>query len=129
MTRCILISLILVFFYSCKESVPSGIIKPAKMQEILWDVLRADVLSQQISSRDSSKVLAEENVRLTKRVFAIHNVTEEQYQKSYSWYTRHPDKMKTILDSLNAQQIRKAALADSLLQKPLRKDTIINNIR
>lgn len=124
MTRCILICLLPVFFYSCKESVPSGIIKPAKMQEILWDVLRADALSQQITNRDSSKILAEEDVRLTRKVFAIHNITEEQFQKSYSWYTQHPDKMKTILDSLNAQQIRKAALADSLIKKPLRKDSV-----
>jgi hypothetical protein len=124
MTRCILIGLLLVFFYSCKESIPSGIIKPAKMQEILWDVLRADALSQQVVNRDSSKKLAEENVRLTKKVFAIHKITEEEYQKSYSYYTQHPDKLKTILDSLNAQQTRKAALADSLIKKPLRKDTV-----
>lgn len=124
MIRCTVISLILVFFYSCKESIPSGIIKPDKMQEILWDVLRADALSQQIINRDSSKKGAEENVKLTKKVFAIHNITEQQFQKSYSYYTQHPDKLKIILDSLNAQQIRKAAVEASVLQKPLRRDSV-----
>ena len=124
MIRCMVIGLILVFFHSCKESIPSGIIEPEKMQAIIWDVLRADALSQQIINRDSSKVLAEENVKLTKKVFEIHAITEEQYQKSYSYYTQHPDKLKTILDSLNARQIRKAAAVDSVFQKPFRKDSI-----
>ena len=124
MTRCTLICLVLLFFYSCKESIPSGVIKPAKMQEVLWDVLRADALSRQIINRDSSKKLAEENVRLTKKVFAIHNITEEQFQKSYSYYTQHPDKMKTILDSLNSQQIRKANADTLTLRKPVHKDSI-----
>jgi hypothetical protein len=107
MTRCILIISITVFFFSCKESIPFGIIKPAKMQQVLWDVLRADALSHEIVKIDPSKSLSDENIKLTKKVFLIHNITEEQFQKSYSYYTQHPDKMKTMLDSLNVQQVRK----------------------
>ena len=116
MIRCILIIFISVFFFSCKESIPFGIIKPSKMQEILWDVLRADALSHEIVKSDPSRSLSDENIKLTKKVFLIHNITEEQFQKSYSYYTRHPDKMKTMLDSLNAQQVRRNTI--EILQKP-----------
>ncbi len=105
MIRCILIFSIL-FFYSCKESIPSGIINQKEMQNILWDVLRADALSRQIVSTDSSKSLANESIALTSKAFLIHNITREQFEKSYSYYTHHPDIMKIILDSLNAQQTR-----------------------
>ena len=110
MIRCILIIFISVLYCSCKESTPSGIIKPKEMQVILWDVLRADALSQQIVKKDSSVSLADENVRLTKKVFLIHNITQEQFEKSYSYYAQHPDIMKTMLDSLNDQQTRISTL-------------------
>ena len=48
MIKCILIIVLSFFFYSCKESAPSGVIKPRVMQDILWDVLRADALAQEI---------------------------------------------------------------------------------
>ena len=117
MIRCILIIFISVLFLACKESIPFGIIKPAKMQQVLWDVLRADALSHEIVKSDPSKSLADENVKLTKKVFLIHNITEEQFQKSYSYYTQHPDKMKTMLDSLNLQQVRKSTIEIQQKQK------------
>lgn len=117
MIRCILIISISVFFYSCKESTPSGIIKSKRMQEILWDVLRADALSQQLVKSDSAKSLADKSVKLTKKVFLIHNITEEQFEKSYSYYTHHPDMMRNMLDSLNAQQTRMSNLEIPLKHK------------
>jgi len=126
MIRCIVIISISVFFYSCKESTPSGIIKPKKMQEILWDVLRADALSQQLVKSDSAKSLADESVKLTKKVFLIHNISEEQFEKSYTYYTNHPDIMRTMLDSINAQQTRKSNLEIPLTKKRMLKDTVSN---
>ncbi len=106
MMKCILIISISILFYSCKYSMPSGIIEQNKMQEILWDVLRADALSQQLINRDPAKSLPNESLKLTRQVFLIHNITEEQFEKSYSYYTHHPDMMRTMLDSLNAQKTR-----------------------
>jgi ribosome-binding ATPase YchF (GTP1/OBG family) len=126
MIRCIVIISISVFFYSCKESTPSGIIKPKKMQEVLWDVLRADALSQQLVKSDSAKSLADESVKLTKKVFLIHNISEEQFEKSYTYYTNHPDIMRTMLDSINAQQTRKSNLEIPLTKKRMLKDTVSN---
>jgi len=126
MIRCIVIISISVFFYSCKESTPSGIIKPKKMQEVLWDVLRADALSQQLVKSDSAKSLPDESVKLTKKVFLIHNISEEQFEKSYTYYTNHPDIMRTMLDSINAQQTRKSNLEIPLTKKRMLKDTVSN---
>ena len=122
MIRCILIISLSILFHSCKESIPSGIIKPAKMQQILWDIIRADILSQQIVNGDStrSKSLADEKTKLTKNVFLIHNITEDEYKKSYSYYTQHPDKLKIMLDSLNAQQVRKSIDSTPPLKKLLK---------
>ena len=123
MIKCFLIFGILFLFYSCKESIPSVIIKPKEMQEILWDVLKADALSQQLVINDSTRSLADESVKLRGKVFLIHDVTEGQFEKSYSYYTRHPDIMRIMLDSLNAQQIRMNILSKPFMQKILTRDS------
>ena len=123
MIKWILIILMPFLFCACKETIPSGIIKPQKMQEILWDVLRVDAFSHELVKKDSAKVLADEQAKLTKKIFLIHNISEEQFQKSYSYYTQHPDKMKMILDSLNAQQIRKSTIEVSLKRNQIKKDS------
>ena len=117
MRKCILIISISVLFYSCKDSIPSGIIEQNKMQEILWDVLRADALAQQIPKTDSAKSMPNESLKLTREVFLIHNITEEQFEKSYSYYTHHPDMMRAILDSLNAQKTKMSYLGIQVKHK------------
>lgn len=123
MIRCILIIAAVIFCISCKESKPSGIIKPEKMKGILWDVFKADALSQQIVSTDSSKSLAEVNGRLTSQVFLIHNVTADQFEKSYTYYTQHPAIMITMLDSINAQQARISTSEASIRNRWLHDST------
>lgn len=123
MIKCILIVSAVIFCISCKESRPSGIIKPEKMKEVLWDIFKADALSQQIVSADSSKSLADENVRLTRQVLLIHNVTEEQFEKSYTYYTQHPAIMISMLDSINAQQARISTSEASIRNRWLHDST------
>ena len=97
----------LFIFLSCKNnSAPSGIIKPNKMQEILWDIYRADAFSRQLVSVDSTRSRVDENARLTDTVFLIHKITRQQFEKSYSYYTEHPDLLRTMLDSINVQKER-----------------------
>lgn len=111
MSKSILPVFIFCIIFSCKPSTPFEIIKPSKMQEILWDVFKADALAQQIIKADSSKSLEKESVMLTKKVFVIHKITEKQFEKSYTYYTQHPDIMKIIMDSINVQQSRMSILA------------------
>lgn len=118
---------ILILFCSCKESVPSEIIAPQKMQNILWDVVRADAFSRHIITTDSSKSLADENMKLANKIFQVHNITEQQFEKSYFYYTQYPDKLKAILDSLQAQQSRRIASEINLKVKRLSGDSSNTN--
>jgi hypothetical protein len=49
--------LCIFFLFSCKDknSVPEGILKPAKMQTVLWDVFRADAFAFEFVARDTAK--------------------------------------------------------------------------
>ena len=91
-----------VLLSSCgnKQALPPGILKPAVMQKVMWDVLRADAFTFDFIKRDSAKRPEAENVKLQQQVFAIHKVSKEDFYKSYNYYKAHPDLMQPILDSM-----------------------------
>jgi len=119
MIRWILMIFCLAFCCSCKDSIPSNIIKPEKMQKVVWDIFRADALAQQLVQKDSSKKLPDEKAKLMNKVFSIHNINQVEFEKSYSYYTQHPDILKNILDTLNAKETRKTRVDTLPLKKPL----------
>ena len=72
----------------------------------MWDIIRADVFTEQFIKRDTLKKPALENMQLQKKIFAIHHVTREDYYKSYEYYVSHADLMKVILDSMTSKADR-----------------------
>ena len=117
-TCCILISCL------GKNKVPSGIIKPKEMQNILWDIIRAQALSVEIVHKDSTLNEVTETKALSQKVFEIHNIKSSDFDKSYTWYTNHPNLMLTIFDSLNNQIQRQNEIKMKERSKPFKKDSI-----
>ena len=96
----------ILFSCSGKNKVPSGIIQQKEMQNILWDVIRAQALSGEMARRDSSINEIAETQLLTGKVFEIHNITPSAFDLSYAWYTSHPEMMRIIFDSMHSQNQR-----------------------
>ncbi len=99
--RCIFLALSLILI-SCgnKNSIPIGILKPDKMRGVLWDIIRADAVTTQQLRTNISIIATEENVKLQKQIFAIHEITKEDFYKSFDYYRSHPSLMKVLLDSV-----------------------------
>ena len=96
----VLISTVILFSCESKNAVPSGILKPAKMQTVLWDMLRADAFTYEFITKDSAQKPEAENVKLQQQVFTVHKISRDEFYKSYEFYKSHPDLMQTMLDSL-----------------------------
>jgi len=113
-------------FISClgKNKVPSEIIQPGKMQKILWDVIRAQALSTEIARKDSTVNEIAETKVLTQKVFEIYKITSTTFNQSYFWYTSHPDMMRIVFDSLNAQNQRESQLEMKEKHAPLKLDSL-----
>lgn len=124
MIRFILIILITSLVYACKESIPSAVIKPKKMQQVLWDVLKAEALADQMVKADSNKSQTSETKKLLSQVFKIHKITKAQFDTSYNYYINHPDIMRGIFDSLSTQQTRML-----ILPPPLPKKIILDSLK
>lgn len=109
----------LFFLAACsnRNKIPSNVIPRAKMQSILWDLIRADqFLNDFVLVKDSSLERKIESNKLYQQVFAIHEVSRDEFRESFSFYRNHPQLLKNILDSLEAKSA--APTAPTELIKP-----------
>ena len=99
----------LVLFVSCedKNKLPDGILKPDKMQAVLWDVIRADAFSTEFLKNNSKKDPTEENLKLQQQILAIHKTTRADFYRSYDYYKSDNTQLfKKLLDSMVVQAER-----------------------
>jgi len=96
------------FIVGCndKTGTPSGVLGKEKMQSVMWDIIRAEVFTEQFMKKDSSKNIAIENLKLQNAIFSIHKVTRSQYFRSYDYYISHTDLIRLVLDSMSAKAER-----------------------
>jgi hypothetical protein len=95
-------------FFSCtnRSYIPSGIIKTDQMGDILWDMIRADLLAREIIKKDTTRNLNTETNILTQKILAIHHIDKSKFDKSFQFYSKRPDMMNMIFDSLDARRTR-----------------------
>lgn len=125
MRRMIIVLAGLVLIGSCadKEKIPAGILKPDKMQAVLWDVMKADAFTNDYIKKDSSKNAGAENLKLQQQIFAIHKISKEDFYKSYDYYKTNTVVFKKIVDSIIAQAERKKyTTPKSFNTKPLQAE-------
>ncbi|MBC7887562.1 MAG: DUF4296 domain-containing protein [Ferruginibacter sp.] len=98
----------LFFMTGCahKDNRSPKILDREKMQVVMWDIIGADVFTEQFIKKDSLKNGAVENAKLQNRIFALHKITRDQYYKSYDYYITHTDLMRVVLDSMTARAER-----------------------
>lgn len=86
---------------SDKDNTPSGIIPRVKMEKILWDMVQADQYAAIYMARDSAKVdVKMETLKLYEQVFRLHDVSRDEFRKSFQYYQGRPDLVRGMLDTL-----------------------------
>ena len=80
---------------SCKKKMPAEVIKPAEMENILYDYHLAQAVGAEYNGEERYK-----RELLLQYVFEKHYVTEAEFDSSMVWYTRHAEELATIYRSL-----------------------------
>ena len=108
MSRTIIYIMFWLVFVSCGSDtkIPSDILQPAEMSNILWDIMRSQTLGYEIARKDSSVREAIEVKALSQKVFKIYRIDSTYFNKSYNWYIQHPTILKVIFDSMYVQKER-----------------------
>ena len=96
--------LLCLFIVSCSgDAIPKDVFPPAKMESVLYDVIRADELVDFTILRDSTYRNFSKRSALYDSIFHIHAITKESFQKSLQFYQDRPDLLKKILESLHTK--------------------------
>jgi hypothetical protein len=81
---------------SCGKRVPKDVISTDQMESILYDYHLSSAMQSTLSPIDNVKREA-----MRRYVFDKHGVTEEQFDSSMVWYTRHPEELTKIYTHLS----------------------------
>jgi len=96
--------LVILTMISCsrKGKVPSSFIQQEEMVNLLWDMSLAEEFAESFVAKDSTKNKEIETQKEYEKVFAVHHVSRETFERSYEYYKSDPELMKTVIDSANA---------------------------
>lgn len=86
-----LFSLVLSLLIGCKPGVPSDIIQPSVMEQLLYDYALADGMASLQKGNAS-----ENDLELRLSVLHKYDVTQADFDSSMVYYTRHADQLRDI---------------------------------
>lgn len=93
------------FFTCCQQKSP--ILPINKMKVVLWDMVSADEFSKQLQTKDSLFLLKKHHISFYNQVCSLHQISKDDFFKSYNYYQANPIDMKVLLDSTVAYGTRK----------------------
>ena len=126
----------LALISACGQNIPSGIIEPAKMERVLFDIHVADGYGSMVYPQDSAKKVS---AAFYKGIYKKFDTDSAQFTESLNYYLKTPlifEKIyKNVSTRLDAQKkymamrdsigLRNILIADSIkLVKKAKKDSI-----
>ena len=92
---------------SDKNSLPGDILSQDKMEQVIWDMAQADQYVALYVAKDSAHIDRKaETMRLYAEVFRLHDVTADEFRKSYRYYLGHPELNQLLFDSVIVRGVR-----------------------
>lgn len=88
----------LLCLFSCEVKLPENIIRPDKLEALLYDYHLVQAMSSDAGADYERKLYAE-------YVFNKHGVTKEEFDTAMVWYTRNPKYLYKIYGSLHDKMV------------------------
>lgn len=93
---------------SCKPSVPSGVIQPDEMEDLLYDYHLADAMARQASGNYDQNIIAYHTAVLRK-----YGVTTADFDSSMVYYMRHATQLHDMYENIAERMSKDAQAAGS----------------
>jgi Domain of unknown function (DUF4296) len=106
-----------ILWFGCKPGIPDDIIKPDKMEKILYDMHIVDGYLSSIYVADSAKKVA---AAYYKGIYKKFGVDSAEYNKSLVWYNTNPKELESIYKNIQKSltlQKKAVEIADKMIQK------------
>ncbi|MCZ4244039.1 DUF4296 domain-containing protein [Pedobacter punctiformis] len=98
MRRLIWVLVLAILWIGCKSGIPKDVIKPDKMEEILYDIHVADGYISTIYVTDSAKKVAASFYKGIYKKFGIDSV---QYNRSMKYYNSNTEELSKIYKNIS----------------------------
>lgn len=100
MKRMVIFGAMILFSCSPQDQLPADILKPQKMESVMWDYFRADAYCAEILKGDSTREDTLLNIQYQQSIFSQHKISKDDFYRSYRYYLSHPSLMNAVLDSM-----------------------------
>lgn len=103
MRKCLLL-FIIFFAVACnsKTDAPAKLLSRDKMEDILWDLMRADLfINNYMLIKDTALDKKKQGIELYSQILKLHKVSQEQFRESFIYYRSQPEELKVLMDSLS----------------------------
>ena len=98
-------AIVLVLCIACSgKRMPNDVLAKDEMQKVVWDMIQADQYYREFVEKDSlTRDVKKERYALYEEVFKLHKISRATFDKSYDYYSTHPQLMKEVFDSMSVQ--------------------------
>jgi len=103
----LLVTALLFSHCSNKNKVPSDIVQPDEMGNMLFEITMAEEFVNGYVAKDSSRNKEVEILKEYQKIYLLHGVSEKNFKDSYDFYKSHPHIFKIVMDSLDARVQKK----------------------
>jgi len=87
------------------QAVPPSILSPAKMEVVLFDMLRSgNLVNSFLLTKDSSLPKEQTHINWLNKVLTFHNVSEQEFKQSFAYYQHHPELLARVMDSISKRE-------------------------
>ncbi|MFV0604659.1 MAG: DUF4296 domain-containing protein [Niabella sp.] len=94
-----------VLLVACGSNKPKDILSEEKMKAVLWDVaLAGEFANGYVYYQHPLQNRVAINNELLSEIYKIHDITKEEFDKSFAYYQQNPKKIMGMLDSIVAKQ-------------------------
>jgi hypothetical protein len=121
MIRFLLFFSLSALLFACSSGIPKDVIKPTEFKAVIWDMLKADNLAQEVAARDTSKKLPSQEQKYIAAVLAIHKITKQQFETSLQYYERDPKALGDMLGTV--QKLKKKTNKVDISKRKFLKDS------
>src|SRR5688572_3567606 len=90
----------IIAFFSCADNSSKNILSVKQMQDIQWDLMRADEMVDYYKLTDSLYPYEQKRIEYYNKVYSIHHTNKEAFTKSLHYYTARPPLLKQILEGV-----------------------------
>ncbi|MBI5373143.1 MAG: DUF4296 domain-containing protein [Sphingobacteriales bacterium] len=99
-----LVLMMAALFSGCKkkEAVPAKLLSRQQMEDVLWDLMRADLfINNYLVVKDTALDKKKQEIELYSKVLKLHKVSQDLFRESFRYYRSHPMLLKDLMDTLN----------------------------